>query len=66
MSVLVTQWGVTVFPILAAIRVDRFASAIAFWNFMRTFAQVRDALFLGSGICPASSVSVRTIASIER
>ncbi|KAI0741189.1 iron permease [Earliella scabrosa] len=32
-------WGVTVFPILAAIRVERFASAIAFWNFLRTFAQ---------------------------
>ncbi|KAH9933607.1 iron permease [Epithele typhae] len=32
-------WSATVFPILASIPVHRFAAAIAFQNFLRTFAQ---------------------------
>ena len=36
------QWSATVFPILASIPVHRFAAALAFQNFLRTFAQVRN------------------------
>ncbi|KAJ3001773.1 hypothetical protein NUW54_g6220 [Trametes sanguinea] len=32
-------WVTTVFPILAPLSVKRFASALAFYNFLRTFAQ---------------------------
>ncbi|RDX42369.1 iron permease [Lentinus brumalis] len=32
-------WSATVFPILASIPVNRFAAALAFQNFLRTFAQ---------------------------
>ena len=36
----VLQWASTVFPILAPVPVTRTASALAFYNFCRTFSQV--------------------------
>lgn len=35
------QWTSSVYPILASISIKRFAAALAFQNFLRTFAQVR-------------------------